>query len=446
MTKLSSFFHFSFQKITVTVFLPLIWLIAAGCDFGPPKDSVSGTIHLDPQIRNQARSAKTVFIVLAPEDGGPPLAMQRLIRPKFPLNYVLTKDDMVAQGRPFSGRVKVKVQLDGDGRLESFARGDFKGEVSQAIPIGARDVDVVVNQVGTGEPPKVVKKPSPSQPPMMAQAAPPSNQSPLPPNGPVISGTIQVAPALAAKAVGKPVVYILARGANGGPLLAVGRIPNPQFPTPFTLSLAEAHGSQQGRQITEGGVIVAVRLDSDGSAGPLAPGDMVGKSSGVVPVGAKDVVITVDREITAGSSPAPRQAPPSQVPAPQQMPPPQVRAPEAKQESGGKTITGKIVVAPALAQKAVGKPVLFIIARSANPGPPLAVVRIPNPTFPYAFTLSQANVMMQGMPFEGNVRISARLDSDGAAGPASAGDIEGGTSGTVPVGSKDVVITLDRER
>ena len=89
---------------------------------------------------------------------------------------------------------------------------------------------------------------------------------------------------------------------------------------------------------------------------------------------------------------------------------------------------------------------LYIIARTERPGPPLAVVRIENPKFPAKFTLSEANVMIQGMPFRGKVRITARLDRDGNAGPAQPGDIEGKTSGAVAVGSKDVVITLDRER
>jgi len=54
--------------------------------------------------------------------------------------------------------------------------------------------------------------------------------------------------------------------------------------------------------------------------------------------------------------------------------------------------------------------------------------------------------MMQGQPFQGNVRITVRLDSDGSAGPVQPGDIEGKSAGLVPVGAKDVVITLDKER
>jgi len=99
-----------------------------------------------------------------------------------------------------------------------------------------------------------------------------------------------------------------------------------------------------------------------------------------------------------------------------------------------------------LKNKVAGKKVLFIIARGTRPGPPLAVLRIGNPTFPVSFTLSKANVMMPGIPFEGEVRITARLDADGNAGPAGPGDLDGVRPKPVSVGSKNIVITLNQER
>jgi cytochrome c-type biogenesis protein CcmH len=186
----------------------------------------------------------------------------------------------------------------------------------------------------------------------------------------------------------------------------------------FTLS--QANVMVQGRPF-QGNLRITARLDSDGSAGPAQPGDMEGISSGLVPVGAKNVNITVDREIGGGKT-------------------------RPSVSGGGGTISGTIAVAPGLAAKAAGKPVLFIIARTERPGPPLAVVKMANPKFPMKFTLSQANVMVQGRPFQGNLRITARLDSDGSAGPGQPGDIEGASAGLVPVGSKDIVITLDKER
>jgi hypothetical protein len=69
---------------------------------------------------------------------------------------------------------------------------------------------------------------------------------------------------------------------------------------------------------------------------------------------------------------------------------------------------------------------LFLIARSegAQRGIPLAVKKLQGITFPYSFTLGQADVMLPGALFEGPVTIFARLDKDGDAAPAP-GDIDG---------------------
>ncbi len=60
--------------------------------------------------------------------------------------------------------------------------------------------------------------------------------------------------------------------------------------------------------------------------------------------------------------------------------------------------------------------VLFIIARAAGQtaGPPAAVKRIMNPTFPMEIDLTAADSMM-GQPLPPTLRIEARLDSDGDA-------------------------------
>lgn len=58
--------------------------------------------------------------------------------------------------------------------------------------------------------------------------------------------------------------------------------------------------------------------------------------------------------------------------------------------------------------------VLFVMARNAMGGPPVAVKRLQVARFPVTFTLGQADSMM-GQPFPANFRLEARLDADGNA-------------------------------
>lgn len=108
-----------------------------------------------------------------------------------------------------------------------------------------------------------------------------------------------------------------------------------------------------------------------------------------------------------------------------------------------KAITGTITVAPALRTAVPSNGVLFVIARQGD-GPPLAVKRIANPTFPLTFGLGEEDRMVGQRPFEGEVTLVARFKRDGAAGPPGPGDIEGRAKTPVKIGQRGIDIVLDK--
>ena len=110
----------------------------------------------------------------------------------------------------------------------------------------------------------------------------------------------------------------------------------------------------------------------------------------------------------------------------------------------GATITGLITLSNDLQSQVRPTDVLFVIARN-DAGPPLAVKKIPNPSFPLPYALTANDVMFPGTPFQGEVRVVARLDRDGNAGPSQPGDLEGtATKAPARVGDRDVDIVIDR--
>jgi hypothetical protein len=108
------------------------------------------------------------------------------------------------------------------------------------------------------------------------------------------------------------------------------------------------------------------------------------------------------------------------------------------------TIAGQIRLRPGLEGLVKPGAALFVFARR-GPGPPVAAVRIAAPAFPVRFALSQADAMA-GASFDGELTVAALLKMDGRAGPAAAGDLEGRAPGLVRVGTRDLVIELDRAR
>lgn len=90
----------------------------------------------------------------------------------------------------------------------------------------------------------------------------------------------------------------------------------------------------------------------------------------------------------------------------------------------GDVIGGTIRIAPSLAGEVSPGTVLFIIARKGE-GPPLAVKRVPHPSFPLPYTLGPEDLIMPGTAFEGKVFVLARVKKEGTASPPGPGDLEG---------------------
>jgi len=105
-------------------------------------------------------------------------------------------------------------------------------------------------------------------------------------------------------------------------------------------------------------------------------------------------------------------------------------------------IRGVIEVAPELSGRVPGGSVLFLIARGGGGGPPLAVVRVADPSFPLDFEIGPENRMIRTLPFAGELRLTARLDQDGDAASRTPGDLQGAADGAHPPGATGVTITL----
>ncbi len=109
-------------------------------------------------------------------------------------------------------------------------------------------------------------------------------------------------------------------------------------------------------------------------------------------------------------------------------------------------VRGVIKPAPDLKGKVKPGTAVFVLAKKADangaalPGPPLAVVRLEWQDN-LAFELTEANQMIDGTQFDGDVIVSVRYDQDSDALSKQPGDLTGMKKVTIP--AKDVTITLD---
>ena len=126
------------------------------------------------------------------------------------------------------------------------------------------------------------------------------------------------------------------------------------------------------------------------------------------------------------------------------LPPSRAEGSSVASPAGAAPIEGRIELAPALALARPDAGVLFVIARSqgAQGGPPLAVLRIPDPEFPLEFSIGPENVMIPSMRFEGAISVSARLDADGNAMTRGSGDISSQVEEPLAPGATGVTLHL----
>lgn len=121
---------------------------------------------------------------------------------------------------------------------------------------------------------------------------------------------------------------------------------------------------------------------------------------------------------------------------------------DAASPGGESPISGRIELAPEAVARQPKPAVLFVIARpqGATAGPPLAVVRIPDPVFPVDFEIGPSDVMIPSMRFAGPITLSARLDSDGNAMTRADGDLASGEIAPQTPGATGVSLVLGAPR
>jgi cytochrome c-type biogenesis protein CcmH len=110
----------------------------------------------------------------------------------------------------------------------------------------------------------------------------------------------------------------------------------------------------------------------------------------------------------------------------------------------GATIQGKVDVAPALKARISDKDAVFLFARAASGGAPVAAIRATEVKFPLEFELNDAMAMNPDNRLSNfkEVTLTVRVSKSGdpKGGP---GDLEGSVT-NVKVGARDVKLTIDK--
>ena len=84
-----------------------------------------------------------VFIRRVEGEGGPPLAVQRHVRVRFPFAFSIGSQDAMIDGVEFPDQVRVVARLDSDGNAMTEGPGDWHA-ASEPIALGTEGLELVL--------------------------------------------------------------------------------------------------------------------------------------------------------------------------------------------------------------------------------------------------------------------------------------------------------------
>jgi len=322
-----------------------------------------------------------------------------------------------------------------DRRVESFVPGEKPQtpELTKIFPAGADRA--ARPAAGLGSMPGRSAPPGRGAPPVEELAAP-------------IEGTIEIAPELAGSIPPNAVIFLMAHAEASGSLVAAQRVAAQSFPVAFSIGSAD---HMMAPAQFSGPLRISARIDTDGNAATRDAGDLLGSSVQSHQPGDRGVVVLISEvqteESTTAARPAAATASASAATAPTsaaiEMESAAAARPAAATGANSGAIEGTLELAPDLVGRVPPGAVLYVVARTAQGGPPLAVLRVADPSFPMRFSIGPDDRMNQSMPFAGELLITVRVDADGNAMTRNPGDLQGVSETPNVPGDRGITLLID---
>lgn len=102
---------------------------------------ISGTIQLRGGDSRQTLPANSMLFVIAKNESGVPVAVEKIINPSFPLQFEITPANLIMPDL-LTRRVYLEAFVNTHGRLGIFRKGDLKGEHKEAVTVFRKNLTI----------------------------------------------------------------------------------------------------------------------------------------------------------------------------------------------------------------------------------------------------------------------------------------------------------------
>ena len=100
--------------------------------------TLSGRVDVAERLRKPAQADNVSCSIVVKNEADVPIAIKRIINPKFPMNFNIGKEDLLIDD--VEGNIKLEVQINSHGNLGVLKSGDIFGESKELYASGRKDI------------------------------------------------------------------------------------------------------------------------------------------------------------------------------------------------------------------------------------------------------------------------------------------------------------------
>lgn len=107
--------------------------------------TVSGTITIASHLQRKVPQGQAILFIIAKNEGGVPVALQRIVNPQFPVSFTLRREDLIVPGARQRDAMLLQVQMNGHGRAGQALPGDLEGDSKGPVQPGDKGIHIVID-------------------------------------------------------------------------------------------------------------------------------------------------------------------------------------------------------------------------------------------------------------------------------------------------------------
>ncbi|MBQ2312636.1 MAG: hypothetical protein II183_00535 [Elusimicrobiaceae bacterium] len=111
----------------------------------PQKFVLAGHVQVADRLLKNAQANNVTCSIIAKNEADVPIAIKRIINPTFPLDFEVTKEDLLIDS--YDGKIKMEVQINSHGSLGVLKSGDIFGSGAQEYSSGSQDILIVADKM-----------------------------------------------------------------------------------------------------------------------------------------------------------------------------------------------------------------------------------------------------------------------------------------------------------